>query len=118
VVAVPLAVVAGETAPHADAEHDTVHATPLFDGSLLTTAVRLIEAAACVVEVFGVTETVMGSWDSLPPLLLPPPQPAIAIVKTSPSDAKAENVDRFTTPPFGQPEWRAAIRTIALNDDA
>jgi hypothetical protein len=117
VVAVPLAVVAGETAPHADAEHDTVHATPLFDGSLLTTAVRLIEAAACVVEVFGVTETVTGSWDSLPPLL-PPPQPAIAIVKTSPSDAKAENVDRFTTPPFGQPEWRAAIGTIALNDDA
>ena len=57
-VAVPLAVVAGETAPHDAAEHDTVQATPLFEGSLLTTAVRLTDDAACVVEVIGVTETV------------------------------------------------------------
>ncbi len=116
-VAVPLAVVAGETAPHDDAEHDTVHGNA-FIRRIIADHRSQAYRSRCLrgggVRGNGDGD---GSWDSLPPLL-PPPQPAIAIVKTSPSHAKAENVDRFTTPPFGQPEWRAAIRTIALNDDA
>ena len=43
-VAAPLAVAAGETVPHGDAEHDTVQVTPLFAESLVTVATSV----ACV----------------------------------------------------------------------
>jgi len=40
VVALPLAVVVGETPPQADCEHDTVQVTPLLAESLATVAVK------------------------------------------------------------------------------
>jgi len=58
VVATPLAVVAGETAPHGAAEQATVQVTPLFAESLATVAVNSAVAPACTAAVLGVTETV------------------------------------------------------------
>jgi hypothetical protein len=58
VVATPLAVVAGETAPHSAAVHTTVQVTPLFAESLVTVAVNCAVPPACTVAVLGVTETV------------------------------------------------------------
>ena len=43
--------------PHGVGEHDTVHVTPLFAGSLVTVAVNLAVAPACTVAVLGATET-------------------------------------------------------------
>lgn len=112
VAATPLAVAAGETDPHGAAEHDTVQVTPLFDESLMTVAVTCTEPPAGTVDGSSATETVTGTCISLVVLLLPlPPQPATATVRTSSSQTREENVECFTTPPCGQPEWRAGART-------
>jgi hypothetical protein len=57
VVATPLPVAVGKTVPQGAGEHDTVHVTPLFAGSLVTVAVNFAVAPACTVAVLGVTET-------------------------------------------------------------
>jgi len=57
VVAVPLAVLVGETEPHEVAEQDTVHITPFFDGSSVTVAVNCAVAPASTSAVLGVIET-------------------------------------------------------------
>jgi hypothetical protein len=104
----PLAVAAGETDPHGAAGHDTVQVTPWFAESLATVAVTCTEPPACTVDGFSATETVMGDW-LLTPLELLPPQPAMAIVRTSCSNTTEENVERFTTPPCGQPEFKRTV---------
>jgi len=104
VAATPLVVVVGETDPHGVAEQDTVQVTPVFAKSLLIVAVTCTEPPAGTVGWLSATETVTGSWLLLPLLLLLPPHPAMAIVRTSSSDTTKENVERFTTPPCGQPE--------------
>ena len=57
-MAVPLAVVAGETLPHDVEAHDTVQFTPLFAGSLVTVAMNCAVACGCTVAVLGETDTV------------------------------------------------------------
>jgi hypothetical protein len=59
VVATPLAVTVGETAPQGAREHDTIQVTPLFAGSFVTVAVNCAVAPACTAAVLGVTETVI-----------------------------------------------------------
>ena len=70
-VALPLSVAVGETLPHDDALHETVHVTPLSDGSLLTVAVKLACPPARTEVASALTETVMGAVvvivDELPP---------------------------------------------------
>jgi len=61
VVAAPLAVALGETVPHGAGEHDTVHVTPLFAGSLVTVAVNCDVAAARTVAMLGATETAIAA---------------------------------------------------------
>ena len=60
-VATPLAVAVGETVPHGVGEHDTVHVTPWFAGSLVTVAVNLAVALACTAAVLGETETAIAA---------------------------------------------------------
>jgi hypothetical protein len=57
VVAAPLAVAAGETVPHGEGEQVTIHVTPLFDESLVTTAVICVVAPAATVVGLVETET-------------------------------------------------------------
>ena len=47
--------------PHGAGEHDTVHVTPLFAGSLVTVAVNLAVALACTAAVLGETETAIAA---------------------------------------------------------
>jgi hypothetical protein len=47
--------------PHGAGEHDTVHVTPLFAGSLVTVAVNFAVALACTVAVLGETETAIAA---------------------------------------------------------
>jgi hypothetical protein len=108
VATTPLAVAAGETDPQGAAGHDTVQMTPLLAESLVTVAVTCTAPPACTVVGFSATETVMGNW-SLTRLELLPPQPATAIVRTRSSNTTEENVERFTTPPCGQPEFKRAV---------
>jgi len=57
VVAIPLAVVVGETMPHGATEHDTVQLTPEFAGSLVTVAVKFVVLLGWTVAEFGETDT-------------------------------------------------------------
>jgi len=66
-VAVPLAVLVGETEPHEAAEQDTVHVTPFFDGSSVTLAVNCAVAVDSTSAALGAIETftpgiVMNPW--------------------------------------------------------
>jgi hypothetical protein len=74
IVATPLAVALGETAPHGAAEHDTVHVTPLFTESLVTVAVTWVVAPACTVVVPAETETLIAGGRVE---LVPPPHPKL-----------------------------------------
>jgi len=107
VAATPLVVVGGETDPQGVAEQDTVQLTPLFAASLVTVAVTCTLPPAGTVEGSSATDTVKRNW--LPPslLLLLPPHAAMAIVSINSRHRTEENVERFTTPPCGQPEWTA-----------
>jgi len=59
-VGAPLAVEAGETDPHAEAEQETVQVTPLLAGSLLTAAVKACVPPAGTLAEAGEIVTVMG----------------------------------------------------------
>jgi len=111
VAATPLAVAVGETDPHGAAEHDTVQVTPLLAESLLTVAVTCADPPAGTVDGSSATETVTGDWFSLTLLLLLPPHPAMANVRTSASHTREENVERFTTPPRGSRNGQHGART-------
>lgn len=56
----PLAVEAGETAPHSEAEQEIVQVTPLLLGSLLTAAVKACVPPAGTLAEAGEIVTVMG----------------------------------------------------------
>jgi hypothetical protein len=79
VVATPLAVALGETAPHGVGEHDTVQVTPLFAGSLVTVAVTCVVAPACTVVVPAETETLIAGGGVE---LVPPPHPKLLTTRT------------------------------------
>jgi hypothetical protein len=91
VVAVPLGVALEETLPHNDALHETVHVTPLPDGSLLTVAVKLACPPASTEVESAETETVSGGTV----IVLPPPQPAIIVTEVNPRSARAKDAVRF-----------------------
>jgi len=78
-IAAPLAVTVGETAPQADCGHDTVQATPIFAESLVTVALKLAVARTCTVADVWESDTLMVD-DVLE--LPPPPHPATRAVKT------------------------------------
>src|ERR1700686_5101942 len=78
-VAAPLAVTVGETAPQADCGHDTIQATPIFAESLVTVALKLAVARTCTVADVWESDTLMVD-DVLE--LPPPPHPATRAVKT------------------------------------
>jgi hypothetical protein len=101
VVVLPLAVAVGETVPQGGAEHDTIQVTPFAAESLATVAVSWSVAPGCTVAALG--DSVMVTGSSLSPV---PPQPAMAIVKAMQASKRAENVERSTTPPYGQPGWQ------------
>jgi hypothetical protein len=79
VVATPLAVALGETAPQGAGEHDIDQVTPLFDESLVTLAVTCVVAPACTVVVPAETETrIAGGGGEL----VPPPHPKLLTRRT------------------------------------
>ena len=56
----PLAVVVGETLPHAVAEHVTAQVTPWFPGSFATVAVNCAPTATCTVAALGAMDRVIA----------------------------------------------------------
>src|SRR2546425_1217505 len=92
-MAVPLGVALEETLPHNDALHETVHVTPLPDGSLLTVAVKLACPPASTEVESAETETVSGGTVIVGEP--PPPQPAIIVTEVNPRSARAKDAVRF-----------------------
>jgi len=80
--------------PHDDALHETVHVTPLPDGSLLTVAVKLACPPAGTEVESAETETAIGET-VIAGELLPPPQPAIIVTEANPRSARAKDAVRF-----------------------
>jgi hypothetical protein len=72
--------VRGETLPHDEALHETVHVTPLPDESLLTVAVKLACPPARTELTSAVTETVIGMVVGIAGEL-PPPQSTMLITE-------------------------------------
>lgn len=88
-VAAPLGVAVGETLPHDDALHETVHVTPLPDGPLLTVAVKEADPPAGTELESAETETAIAGE------LLLPPQPEMIVTEANPRSARAKKAVRF-----------------------
>ncbi len=90
VTVAPLKLEPGDTFPHCEAPHDTLHVTPLFDGSLFTVAEIGTPCVACAVVKAAETETVIASFGGGPAIAGPPPQPVMKVPKVNPRSATAK----------------------------
>ena len=107
-VAVPLSVAVGETLPHDEPLHETVHVTPLPDGSLLTVAVKLACPPARTEVASAVTETVMGTVMGIVGEL-PPPQLTMIVTETITKSRRAKDAMDFIYASKNSPGTKRSI---------